>query len=58
MRAVKGTEITPVSSEPHNNIGLNSDIKKLLDVVSSIIANEYIEIAKENPDVFKDKVTK
>jgi hypothetical protein len=32
----------------------NSDIQKLLDVVSEIIANEYIEIAKNNRDVFMD----
>lgn len=30
----------------------NPDIQKLLDVISDIIANEYIEIAKKNPDVF------
>ncbi len=30
----------------------NPDIQKLLDVVSEIIANEYIEIAKKNRDVF------
>ena len=27
-------------------------VQKLLDVISSIIADEYIEIAKRNPDVF------
>ncbi len=30
----------------------NPSIQKLLDVVVSIIAEEYIRIAKENPDVF------
>jgi hypothetical protein len=58
MRAVNDTKITPVSPEPHNNVELNSDIKKLLDAASSIIANEYIEIAKENPDTFKNGSTK
>jgi len=28
--------------------------KELLDAVSSIIANEYIEIAKQNPDIFEN----
>ena len=32
----------------------NPDIRDLLDVISSIIAEEYIEIAKKNKDVFLD----
>jgi len=31
----------------------NPDIRDLLDVISSIIANEYIEIAKKNKGVFE-----
>ncbi|MDD5504393.1 MAG: hypothetical protein PHV77_03660 [Candidatus Omnitrophica bacterium] len=34
------------------------DLKKLLDVISSIMVDEYIEIAKENPDTFKNGGTK
>ena len=30
----------------------NSSIQKLLDVVVSIIADEYIQVAKQNPDAF------
>lgn len=30
----------------------NLDVQKLLDIISSIIADEYIEIAKMNPDIF------
>jgi len=30
----------------------NPEIRKLLDVVSEIIAAEYIEVAKRNKDVF------
>jgi len=30
----------------------NPDIQKLLDVIASIIADEYIQIAKQNPEVF------
>ena len=33
----------------------NSSVQKLLDVVVSIIADEYIEIAKKNKDVFSIK---
>ena len=32
----------------------NPDIRDLLDVISSIIAEEYIEIAKKNPEIFKN----
>jgi len=30
----------------------NPSVQRLLDVVISIIADEYIEIAKQNPDIF------
>ncbi len=29
-------------------------VQKLLDVVVSIMAEEYIQIAKQNPDLFSD----
>ena len=32
----------------------NASVQKLLDVVVSIIAEEYIQIAKQNPDLFSD----
>ena len=32
----------------------NPSVQKLLDVVVSIIADEYIQIAKQNPDVFSN----
>lgn len=33
-------------------------IRQLLDAISSIIAQEYIQIAKENPDIFKERTIK
>jgi hypothetical protein len=30
----------------------NLEVKKLLDVISSILADEYIQIAKENKDFY------
>jgi len=30
----------------------NASVQRLLDVVVSIMADEYIQIAKQNPDVF------
>ncbi len=32
----------------------NSSVRELLDVVVSITAKEYIQIAKQNPEVFSD----
>ncbi len=32
----------------------NPSVQKLLDVMASIMADEYIEIAKKNPDLFSD----
>lgn len=52
-RAEKKTE------ETNKNISLkwidNPEVQKLLDVMISIIAEEYIEIASHNPDIFKKK---
>ena len=31
----------------------NPSVQKLLDVIASIIADEYIQIAKQNKDVFE-----
>ena len=33
----------------------NPSVQKLLDVVVSIIAEEYIQIVRQNPDVFQNK---
>ncbi len=33
----------------------DSAVKNLLDVISSILAEEYVEIAKRNHDVFKNE---
>jgi len=32
----------------------NLSVQKLLDVIASIIADEYIQIAKQNPEVFSE----
>jgi len=32
----------------------NPSVQRLLDVVVSIMAEEYIQIAKQNPDLFSD----
>ncbi len=36
----------------------NASVLKLLDVVASIIADEYIQVAKQNKDVFSNEGTK
>ena len=32
----------------------NCSVQELLDVVVSIIADEYIQIARQNPDIFSN----
>lgn len=32
----------------------NASVQRLLDVVVSIMADEYIQIAKQNPEIFSD----
>jgi hypothetical protein len=32
----------------------NPSIQRLLDVIVSIIADEYIQVAKQNPDIFSN----
>jgi hypothetical protein len=32
----------------------NPSVQKLLDTIASIIADEYIQIAKKNPDIFSN----
>ena len=32
----------------------NPSVQRLLDVVASIIAEEYIQIAKQNPEIFRN----
>ena len=52
--------ITSASTVPRNdtkenlNWKDNLSVQKLLDVIASIIADEYIQIAKQNPDVFSN----
>ena len=32
----------------------NSSVRELLDVVVSIVAEEYIRIARQNPEIFRN----
>ncbi len=32
----------------------NASVQRLLDVVVSIMADEYIQIAKQNPEIFRN----
>jgi len=52
-----------VQSEKTNRIAIqpaslnwidNPSVQKLLDVVVSIMAEEYIQIAKQNPEIFSN----
>ncbi|MBC8473959.1 MAG: hypothetical protein H8D54_04025 [Candidatus Omnitrophica bacterium] len=52
------TEIASQPSVARNDIVFNwmdnPSVQKLLDVIASIIADEYIQIAKQNPDTFSN----
>ncbi len=57
---VKLGEIASVASLPRNDRQQKKltwaddpSVQKLLDVISSIIANEYIDVAKQNKGVFE-----
>lgn len=55
-----GTDRTEKNTEETNKtISLcwidNPEVQELLDVVISIIAEEYIEIAKQNSNIFSNK---
>lgn len=38
------------------NFTVNPASKRLLDVLVSILADDYIRIAKENPEIFSDPI--
>jgi len=45
-------QINPKTCPINFNWADNPDIRNLLDVISAIIAKEYIQAAKENPEIF------
>ena len=47
----KNSEISRLSSVSWMD---NPSVQRLLDVVVSIIAEEYIQIAKQNPEIFSN----
>ena len=47
--------IKPEIEQINLNWADNPSVQKLLNVISSIIADEYIEIAKQNKDIFAQK---
>ncbi|MDP8289667.1 MAG: hypothetical protein P9M02_01675 [Candidatus Susulua stagnicola] len=50
------TKHTKSPAQPINfNWPDNPAVKNLLDVISSILAEEYVEIAKKNHDVFSNE---
>jgi len=49
-RAISQTD--SLNNRPKLNWTDNPEVKELLDIIASIIAEEYIEIAKNNQNVF------
>jgi len=55
MYAVQTEKNSKKTSQPTSFTWVdNASVQRLLDVVASIMADEYIEIAKQNPDLFSD----
>jgi hypothetical protein len=56
MNTLNTAEIKKKTSLKHENLRLNwqdsPPIQRLLDVIADIIASEYVQIAKQNPEVF------
>ena len=55
---MKNSTVAQIDKTKVKKIGLtwtsNPFVQKLLDVIAIIIAEEYIRIAKENPELFKE----
>jgi hypothetical protein len=49
------TVLRPISQKNSLAWKENVDIQRFLDVVVSIIADEYTRIAKQNPEIFSSK---
>jgi len=47
--------VKPPSKPIDFNWTNNPSVKNLLDAISSILAEEYIEIAKQNRDIFSNE---
>ncbi len=55
MYAVQTEKNSEKTTQPISFVWVdNASVQRLLDVVVSIIAEEYIQIAKKNPDIFSD----
>ena len=51
---VSAPTVTRNDTKENLNWKDNLSVQKLLDVIASIIADEYIQIAKQNPDTFSN----
>lgn len=52
MEIAQAQKNSEVASSTRLNWTDNPSVQKLLDVIASIMAEEYIQIAKQNPDIF------
>ena len=52
MASLAKTEKTLIEGSVSLNISENPSAKRLLDVLVLILAEEYIQTAKENPEIF------
>ena len=55
MYAVQTEKNSEKTTQPISFVWVdNASVQKLLDVVVSIMADEYIQIAKQNPEIFSN----
>ncbi len=55
MHTAQAKKNSKKTTRPINLIWVdNASVQRLLDVVASIMADEYIQIAKQNPDIFRN----
>ncbi len=58
---MKQIEIIPFEAKTGNSEqdfswSSNQSVRKLLDVIAHILANEYVRAVKENPTLFKEAI--
>ena len=54
MATAADNEKTRSAEDTDLNFSVNPASKRLLDAIVSILAEEYIQKAKENPDIFSE----
>ena len=56
MKQIAALPVEVKTERPEQNFSWasNPSVQKLFDVIARILADEYIKVAKENPELFKE----